>query len=131
MRANESALRTTVENLAVFSAVSFSPSDSNASARYAALTQRISDNLIMPSGSQTVANIEAEIAGVQAAMKTTTDQHTQTTATLTDMVQNIEGANTNEVGSQILDLQTRLQASLQVTAMLARVNLASVLGPNA
>jgi hypothetical protein len=131
MRANESALRTTVENLAVFSAVSFSPSDPNASARYGALTQRVSVNLVMPSGSQSVANIEADIAGVQATMKDTSDQHTQTSATLTDMVQNIEGANTSEVGSQILDLQTRLQASMQVTAMLARTNLASILAPSA
>jgi len=131
MRANESALRTTVENLAVFSAMSFSASDPNASVRYAALTQRISDNLNIPSGSQTVANIEVEIAGVQTTMKTTTDQHTQTTATLTDMVQNIEAANPSEVGSQILDLQTRLHASFQVTAMLAKMNLASILGPNA
>jgi hypothetical protein len=131
MRANESALRTTVENLATFSAMSFSASDPNASARYAALTQRISDNLIMPSGSQTVASMEVDIAGVQTTMKTMTDQHTQTTATLTDMVQSIEGANPSEVGSQMLDLQTRLQASLQVTAMLARTNLASILGPNA
>jgi len=131
MRANEPALRTTVENLAAFAAMSFSASDPNAHARYEALTQRISDNLNIPNGSQTVADIEADIAGVQITMKTTTDQHTQMSATLTDMVQNIENADPNEVGSQILDLQTRLQASLQVTAMLARMNLASMLGPNA
>jgi hypothetical protein len=131
MRANESALRTIVQNLAVFSAVSFSASDPNASTRYKALTQRVFDNLNIPSGSQTVTNIEAEIAGVQVTMKTATDQHTQTSAALTDMVQNIEGADTSQVGSQLLDLQTRLQASLQITAMLARTNLASVLGPNA
>lgn len=131
MRANEPALRTTVENLAVLSAMSFSTSDPNASLRYAALTQRISNNLNIPTGSQKVADIEADIAGVQTTLTTTTDHHTQTNATLTDMVQSIEGVNINEVGSQLLDLQTRLQASLQVTSMLARVNLASVLGPNA
>ena len=131
MRANESALRTTVENLAAFAAMSFSASDPNAHARYEALAQRISGNLNIPNGSQTVADIEADIAGAQITLQTTADQHTQTAGALTDMVQNIENADTNEVGSQILDLQTRLQASLQVTAMLARMNLASILGPNA
>ncbi len=131
MRANESALRTTVENLAVFSTMSFSASDPNAAARYAALAERVSNNLNIPSGSQTVADIEADIAGVQTTLNTTTDHHTQTSATLTDMVQNIEGADTNQVASQLLDLQTRLQASLQVTAMLAKMNLASILGPTA
>ena len=63
-------------------------------------------------------------------MKTATENHTQTTGTLNDMVQSIEGANTNEVGAQILDLQNRLQASLQVTAMLAHTNLVSLIGAN-
>jgi flagellin-like hook-associated protein FlgL len=128
LRANESALRTTVQNLAVVSAMSFSASDPNANARYQALTQRVVTNLSMPNNAQTVANIEADIAGVQTTIKATTERNTQTSATLNDMVQNIEGVNTNEVGSQILDLQTRLQASLQVTAMLARTNLVTALG---
>jgi flagellin-like hook-associated protein FlgL len=130
MRANESALRTTVQNLALASAVTFSASDPNAAARYAALTKRVSTNLSIPSGSQTVTDIEADIAGVQTAVQTATTNHTQTTATLTDMVQNIEGADPTTVGTQILDLQTRLQASLQVTALLAHTNLVSLLGPN-
>jgi flagellar hook-associated protein 3 FlgL len=127
MRANESALRTTVENLAVFSAMTFSASDPNGSARYAALTQRVSANLDIPAGSQSVTDIEADIASAQTAMQTATTNHTQTTATLQDMVQNITGANTDNVGAEILDLQTRLQASLQVTALLAHTNLATLL----
>ena len=60
-------------------------------------------------------------------MQTATTNQTQTTATLQDMVQNITGANTDNVGAEILDLQTRLQASLQVTALLAHTNLATLL----
>jgi len=131
MRANESALRNTVQNLAVMSAMTFSASDPNAAARYAALTQRVATNMNAPNGSQTVTTIEAEIAGAQTAMKTASENHSQMTGTLTDMVQSIEGADTNTVGAQLLDLQNRLQASLQVTSMLAHTNLASMLGPNA
>jgi flagellar hook-associated protein 3 FlgL len=127
MRANESALRTTVETVAVFAAMSFSAGDPNASARYAALARRVGGNLNIPNGSQTVANIEADIAGVQTAMQAAATNHTQRTATLQDMLQNIVGANPTDVGAQILDVQTRLQASLQVTALLAKTSLVSLL----
>jgi hypothetical protein len=43
------------------------------------------------------------------------------------MLQNLIGANTNDVGARILDLQTRLQASLQVTALLAKTSLVTLL----
>jgi hypothetical protein len=43
------------------------------------------------------------------------------------MLQNIVGANATDVGAQILDVQTRLHASLQVTALLAKTNLVSLL----
>jgi Flagellin hook IN motif len=129
MRANESALRTSVENVAVFAAMTFSSSNSNASGAYAALTQRVGDNLNIPSGSQSVANIEADIASAQTSMQTATTNHTQTTSTLQDLVQSIDGVDDNTVGMQILSLQTSLQASLQVTALLAHTNLVSLLSP--
>ncbi len=129
MRANESALTTTVENVAVFAAMKFSASNSNASGAYAALTQRVNNNLNIPNGSQTVQNIEADIASAQTAMQTATTNNTQTSATLQDMVQTIEGANTTAVGEQLLSMQTSLEASLQITALLAKTNLASLLSP--
>jgi flagellar hook-associated protein 3 FlgL len=127
MRANEQALRTSVENVAVFSAVTISATDPNGSGRYTALTQRVASNLNPPAGAQTVADIEADIAGAQSAVKTTTSTHATTTTALQDMLQNLIGANTNDVGARILDLQTRLQASLQVTALLAKTSLVTLL----
>jgi flagellar hook-associated protein 3 FlgL len=129
MRANEQALATSVKNIAVMAAMTFSASNPNASGAYSALTQRVGDNLNIPNGSQTVEDIEADIAGAQTAMQTATTNNTQTSATLQDMVQNIEGANANEVGAQILQLQTNLQSSLEVTALLAHTDLVSLLAP--
>jgi flagellar hook-associated protein 3 FlgL len=129
MRANESALTTTVQNIAVMAAMTFSASNTNASGAYSAMTQRVGDNLNIPSGSQTVQDIEADIAGSQTAIQTTTTNNTQTSAALQDMVQSIEGTDDNTVGSEILQLQTQLQASLQVTALLAHTNLVSLLEP--
>jgi hypothetical protein len=87
----------------------------------------VASNLNPPAGAQTVADIEADIAGAQSALKTTTSTHATTTTALQDMLQNLIGANTNDVGARILDLQTRLQASLQVTALLAKTSLVTLL----
>jgi len=129
MRANEPALQTTIENAALFAATSFSASDPNSAAAYSALTQRIATNIIGPSGSQTVAGIQDDITQAQTAMQAATSNHTQSMTTLQDMLQNIVGANSNNVGSQILELQTQLSASLQVTALLAKTNLVNLLSP--
>jgi hypothetical protein len=129
MRANEPALQTTIENVALFAAMSFSASDPNSAARYAALTQRLATNIVGPSGSQTVAGIQDDITQAQTATQNATTTHTQSLTTLQDMLQNIVGANSNDVGSQILELQTQLAASLQVTALLAKTNLVNLLSP--
>jgi flagellar hook-associated protein 3 FlgL len=71
----------------------------------------------------------ARTTATAPAIQTTTTNQTQAQVALQDMLQNIVGTNTSDVGSQILDLQTRLAASLQVTALLAHTNLVSLLGP--
>jgi hypothetical protein len=54
-------------------------------------------------------------------------RHRQTEASLTDLLQSIEGVQMEEVGAQILALQTNLQASLQTTALLYRTTLLNYL----
>jgi len=44
------------------------------------------------------------------------------------LLQNIEGVSQEQVGAQILSLQTSLQASLQTTAMLSNLSLVNFLG---
>ncbi len=46
---------------------------------------------------------------------------------LTDLLQSIEGVSEEQVGAEILSLQTSLQASLQTTAMLSRISLVNFL----
>jgi hypothetical protein len=60
-------------------------------------------------------------------MAQATDRHAQTQKTLTDMLQLIEGISQEQVGSQILSLQTTLQASLQITANLSKISLVNYL----
>lgn len=127
MRANEQALRTPVANLAVFAAMTFSPSDPNGQERYRALTQRLQANLSEPAGTQKITDIEADLAGTQTAMAAAKDRQTQTTSALTDLLQGVEGAPIEEVGAQILAVQTSLQASLQTAALLAKLSLVNYL----
>jgi len=123
LRANEQGLRWVVQNVAALAAVTYPPTDPNSAARANALNERVGANLNVPVGTQTVESIATELSGAQAALGTATDRHTQTSNTITDLLGEIEGVSTEQVGAQILALQTRLQASLQTTSMLYKLSL--------
>ena len=127
MRANEDALRAAMQNIAVFAAVTVSPSDPNAQSSYRALSDRVVNGLIGGQGQQKITDIEAEIASAQIAFVAAQKRHVQTSSMLTDLLQSVEGVPKEQVGAQILSLQTSLQASLQTTAMLAQVSLVNYL----
>lgn len=126
-RANETGLRTLVQNVATLAAVTLSPSDPNESNFTSALGQRVGVGLTGTPGQQTVTDIEAELAGVQQTMASVKARHQQTTATLNDMVQQISGVSNEQVGAELLTLQTRMQASMQTTAMLYQISLVNYL----
>jgi flagellar hook-associated protein 3 FlgL len=123
VRGNEDALRITVQNIAVFAATTFSGVDPNAKGNYEALTTRIAAALNGAPGQQRTADIQAELAGAQSAMKGARDRHLQTSAMMQDFLTRIESSPQEEVGAQILALQTSLQGTLQTTAMLLQTNL--------
>ena len=123
MRGNEQALRTAVQNFAVFAATSYSAGNPDAADQYASVTQRVSANLDNPPGTQKVTDIEAQIAAAQTSMQSAQSRHQQTSAVLQNFLQSIEGVDNTQVGAQILTLQTQLQASLQTTALLTKLSL--------
>ena len=123
MRANEPALTSAVENVAIFAATTYSATDPNASAQYQSLTQRVAANLDGSPGTQSVSDIEAQVANAQTAMTAAQSRHAQTSTVLTNFLQSIEGVNDTQVGTQILALQTQLQASLQTTALLSKISI--------
>jgi flagellin-like hook-associated protein FlgL len=123
MRGNEDGIRSIVQAVAVFANTSYDGSDPNASDAYAALQQRVATVLSGQAGRQKVTDIAAELGGAQATLGAAKDRHGQTEATLSDLLQGIEGVRMEEVGAQILALQTNLQASLQTTALLQRTTL--------
>ncbi|MGP9811551.1 flagellar biosynthesis protein FlgL [Rhodopseudomonas sp. NSM] len=127
IRADEQALRKQLQTVAVFAAVSTSATDPNGSNKMAALNQRVAANLATEPGQQTIQNIQADLAGAQAAMKSTADRQTQTKALAQTMLDSIEGINNDEVATKILALQTSLQASYQLTSQLYQMSLVKFL----
>ena len=131
MQANEQAISSLVANVAVLAATTYSPSNPNAQVSYQALSQKVAANLSSPSGTQSISDIEADLANAQATITNATSVNTQTQTTLQGMLQNIEGVNQTQIGEQILTLQNSLSASLSVTARLAQMSLVNYLGTSA
>ncbi len=129
MQANEQALTTLVANVAVLAATTYSASDPNAQGNYQTLSQDVAANLDGQPGTQTVSDIEADLANAQTTLNNASTLNTQTQTTLQSMMQNIDGVNQNQIGEDILTLQNSLSASMSVTARLAQLSLVNDLGP--
>jgi flagellin-like hook-associated protein FlgL len=128
-QANEQGIRQIVQSIAALAATTYSSSDPNASASYTALNQRVYTALGAPAGVQKITDIESSLANAQTAMTSAQSQHAQTSNLLTNMLQSIEGVDQNQVGAEILSLQTSLSASLSTTARMASLNLLTYLAP--
>ncbi len=127
VRANEVGIRTLVQSVATLAATTISPTDPNGADLSAAINKRLVTNLSGPPGTQTVADIEADLASAQVSINTAKSRHQQQNATLGSFLDHIEGVSNEEVGVKILSLQTRLQASLQVTSLLYQTSLVKFL----
>jgi flagellar hook-associated protein 3 FlgL len=128
-QANEQAIRTALEGVAVFAAVTFSPTATNSPGQAAALSTRIATNLTPQPGQQTISDIQTDFASAQTMMQEATARQTQTQTMLQNIVDQTETVSTDQVASQILQLQTTLSASYQTTSILAGLSLTKFLVP--
>ena len=126
-RANEQAIRQALQSVATYAAVSVSPSGTNSPAEISALSQRVAANLTPQPGQQTISDIQTDFATAQTTMKDAQARQTQTQTALQNLISDTEGIDQNQVASQILQLQTNLQASYQTTAMLSQLSLVKFL----
>lgn len=127
MRANEEGIRSVVQNLATLAALTISPSNPDGAELSQALNSRLTSNLNGLAGQQTIADIETDLAGAQISINAAKSRHQQQTAALGDYLAQIEGVSEEEVGVKILTLQTRLQASMQLTSMMYQTSLVNYL----
>jgi flagellar hook-associated protein 3 FlgL len=126
-RANEEAIRWVVQNVAVFAAVNFTATDPESRDRYYALAGRVGSSMDVPDGMQKIEAIQTEIAGANLAANAAKERLNQRAPVLQNMIDSVENVSDEEISVKLLALNTRMQASLQVTAMLSQLSLVNYL----
>jgi flagellar hook-associated protein 3 FlgL len=127
IQADEPAIRSQLQALAVFSAVTTSTTNPNGAGQVSALSQRITQALTAQPGKQTIQDIQTDLATAQATISDATARQKQAKGMLQSIVDQTETISPDQVASQLLALQTSLQASYQTTSMLSQMSLVKYL----
>ena len=127
IQADEPAIRSQIQNLAVYAAFTASPTGANSTAQVATLSQDVAQNLLTQPGQQSIEDIQSDLATAQATMSAAGDRQTQTQSMLQNLISQAETVSPDQVASQILALQTSLQASYQTTSILSQLTLTKFL----
>jgi len=127
VRANEQAIRAALQGVAVFASVTTSPTNPNSTSVVTALNQRVAAVLTPTGTQQSLADIATDLASAQVAMKDISARQGQSQVMLQSLVDKSEGISSDEVATELLSLQTKLQASYQTTAMLSQMSLVKYL----
>lgn len=122
-RANEDGMRTVVMTAAVFASMSFSENDPAGRDRYFAIAQRVGVALDGDQGLKRIEALQTDIAGAKLSANAAKERLTEKKASLQGIIDEIENVLPEEVGVKLLAMSTRLQATLQTTAMLSQFNL--------
>ena len=130
-RANEDAIRTLVQNVATLAAVQISPTDPNGVGLSSALDQRLTVNLGAPGRRPLLISRRDLASRTDVTDSAAKSRHQQTTTTFSSFLQQIDGVSNEDVGAQLLTLQTRMQASMQITSMLFQTSLVNYLNNSA
>lgn len=126
-RADEPALRRAVAGFAVLAAETGAGGDAVASGRYRALAARASARFSGPQQGQEIRDITTELTYAAGAMGLAKERLASRQAFYEEALADIQTPSMEELSAAILGLQTRLQASYQTTASIARLNLADYL----
>ncbi len=126
-RANEEGIWRSVAGMAVMASLTFSQADANGAERYQELTGRVRSGLDATGADGGLQAIQVDLASASRSVAAATTRHRETKALLTEMQRGVEGVNTEEAAVELLALQTRLQASYEVTAILSRLSLVNVI----
>ena len=122
-RADQDAIRDMLKMSALLSAVEYTDAeDKEELASYKALSTRVTQTLNFK-GVQSLESIVTGLGLAASTLKQTQDRHDLVMASANELLGNIQNADPYEVGVKLTTLQTQLQASYQVTAMLSRLSL--------
>jgi hypothetical protein len=127
VRANEQAIRAALQGVAVFASFTTSPTNANSTSVVTALNQRVASVLTPTGRQQSLADIATDLASAQVAMKDIAARQGQSQVMLQSLVDKTESISPDQVATELLALQTRLQASYQTTSMLSQMSLVKYL----
>ncbi|UMY19071.1 hypothetical protein MMB17_07165 [Methylobacterium organophilum] len=121
-QANEAPIKGLLASLAAVSAEgSVNASDTVATTRYAALAQKA--NTLIIGSKEGLTQISADFSRANSTMTAAKSNAAETKVTLQNAIDGVEGISTEEVMVKLLDLQTQLQASYQLTSKIAQLSL--------
>jgi len=129
VQATETGLLKMVRTLASMTVETYPSGDATSRGRFDAMASRqqteMSESFNSAGGSVEIITMELGIA--LSTAKQAQSRHTAYTAQLENILSDVETVSQEEVAVEILALQTRLQASYQVTAMVSQLSLVNFL----
>lgn len=125
VQANEFGFAELMKNLAVMSGSTFSNSDDTSHDRFDYIADRQIASLAENNNGQTgsVELITLELGLARTSANSASERHTAHTAQLDTLIAEIEEAPIEEVAMQLLNIQTRLEASYQTMSTLSGLTL--------
>ncbi len=124
-RANEAPIRNALAQWAALAAESFTPGSDTDTVRYQALTSRLQAGFAGGPGVPSIQDIASEISVANVAVTGAKDRNTQRLSMYQGSLSDMVSIDPATVLTQILSLQTRLQASYQITSSMASLSLAN------
>ncbi|WP_240229701.1 hypothetical protein [Devosia lacusdianchii] len=125
MEANESGYLRLMRTMASMSVETYPDSDPSARGRFDAMAIRQQSEMSEAHNSErgSIEIITMELGVARSALENATKRHTDYKAQLENLLSDVETVNKEDVAMEILALQTRLQASYQVTSMVSKLSL--------
>jgi len=122
-RANEDAFRSVLKSYAALTVETFSAADIDAPDRYNEIRLRTNAELAFQGGAQSVEDIIIELTVAKVGAGRAAERHLASDSIIRDIIGEAENVDLFEVSTQILSLQIRVEASLQISASLSRLSI--------
>jgi flagellar hook-associated protein 3 FlgL len=125
MEANESGFLRLMRTMASMSVETYPDSDASSKGRFDAMAVRQQAELSEAHNSEkgSIEILTMELGVARGTLDNSTKRHTDYKAQLDNLLSDVETVSKEDVAMEILALQTRLQASYQVTSMVSKLSL--------
>ncbi|WP_375451968.1 hypothetical protein [uncultured Devosia sp.] len=129
LQANESGFLAMMRSFASTAVTTYPDSDSTSKGRFDAMAIRQQDALSEAHNTEpgSIEIITMDLGIARSTADNATKRHTDYKTQLDNLLSDVETVSKEEVTLEILALQTRLQASYQVTSMLSKLSLSNYL----